>query len=151
MGLKSSQNREMRNALRGALQYTCAGPDDEGTARWLNVSRTGAAISMGRYLRPGREITLVFDSPLAYSHPHEVRARIIWCRPAGGGIEFTAGLEIYRDTPEMALDFAALGYAARRQSNNATGAPVTQPVWPGFTHGEGTRQPTVLTHCAQAV
>jgi len=151
MGITTSRTRETRSALYGGLDYTCAGPSDTGSARWRNVSRTGAALELGRYLRPGREITLEFNSPLALSRPLRVRARVVWCRPEASGIAFTAGVAIYRDTPELALDCAALGYAARQQMNNAPEAPVSHPVWPGFDKVSETRQPAVLTHCAQAV
>lgn len=106
--------REARTALAGGFHFECdAG--HAGTGRWLNVSRVGANVLLGRYLKPGREVTLRFASPLVSRDALEVTARVMWCKPVHGGPEFVAGFRIRRDTPEMALDFATLGYAAREE------------------------------------
>jgi hypothetical protein len=108
--------REARTELGGTLRYGYGAPEDTGVAQWVDVSRSGAAIQLGRYLRPGREITLEVNSPLAMNG---------------------AGLLVYRDTPEMALDFAALGYAARRQQNTTTSGEVSKkPLWNLFPQRE---------------
>lgn len=151
MATGAGRVREARTALAGSVAYGYEGPREQGVARWANVSRTGGAIVLGRYLRPGREITLSFESPLVHSGPLSVRARIAWCRPSGTKGEFVAGLAIYRDTPEMALDFAAMGYAARQQSNKCAGTPVSTPVWPGFEAAQETWQPAAPAHHAHAV
>jgi len=151
MGTVTERAREARTELAGSVAYAYEGPRDCGEARWANVSRAGGAITLGRYLRPGREVTLSFESPLVSSGPLSVRARIVWCRPAGHSGEFEAGLAIYRDTPEMALDFAAMGYAARKQVNKGTDAPVSKPVWPGFEAVMETPQLAAQARCAHAV
>ena len=51
----------------------------------------------------------------------------------------------------MALDFAAMGYAARKQSNTDLVVPVSKPVWPGFEAAIETSQPAAMAHCAHAV
>lgn len=104
--------REGRTTLTGGFHFVC----DEGHTgggRWLNVSRVGASVLLGRYLKPGREVIVRFASPLVSNDALEVKARVMWCRQIQGGPEFMAGIRIRRETPEMALDFATLGYAAR--------------------------------------
>ena len=88
MSTVTGQAREARTELAGAVAYEYEGPRDCGEARWSNVSRTGGAIALGRYLRPGREVTLSFESPLVSSGPLVVRGRIVWCRAFGtsGGV-----------------------------------------------------------------
>lgn len=129
--------REARTELGGTLRYGYGAPEDTGVAQWVDVSRSGAAIQLGRYLRPGREITLEVNSPLAMNGPLKVRARVVWCTAARTAGHFNAGLLVYRDTPEMALDFAALGYAARRQQNTTTSSEVyKKPLWNLFPQRE---------------
>jgi len=134
----SENNREQRMLMAGEVEYRYA-PNHCGTARWQDVSRIGAAIRLGRYLRPGRHVTLMFPSPLIPNVDHEVEARIIWCEQIPGALEFIAGLEVRQDTPEMALSFAALGYAAQREYLNESNAnregdsdvvTLRRPVWP---------------------
>jgi hypothetical protein len=122
--------REARTEMVGTVQYSYGTPEDCGVARWCDVSRAGASVRLGRYLRPGRELTLHVNSPLAASGPLTVRARVVWCAPLGDAGQYAAGLMVYRDTPEMALDFAALGYAARQQANGAAQqAETNKPMW----------------------
>jgi hypothetical protein len=127
--------REVRTVCGGRLTYRHDGPADSGPARWCDVSRTGARIALGRYLRPGRWVTLEFDAPLVCGAPVQVRARVVWCRPSGDGLSFEAGLSVLRETPELALDFAALGYRARAGANSpgagavsSAGHPVAKSV-----------------------
>lgn len=115
--------REPRTPVSGTLKYVCA-PDETGRARWLNVSRTGASIRLGRYLRPGRRIALQFEAPHLSGATFVVESRIVWCRPVTGGLEFAAGLQLYRDVPDAVVAFASVGYAARRQSNTTAAARV---------------------------
>jgi len=129
--------REARTELGGTLRYGYGAPEDTGVAQWVDVSRSGAAIQLGRYLRPGREVTLEINSPLAMNGPLKVRAKVVWCAAARKSGHFNAGLLVYRDTPEMALDFAALGYAARRQANHTTSGEINKkPLWNLFPQRE---------------
>lgn len=119
--------REPRTRMQGRLAYTCdAG--HAGHAQWLDLSRVGACILLGRYVKPGRELRLRLDSPLASGGRLELRARVLWCRQVQQGPEFAAGLYIRRDTPEMALGFAVLGHAARHAENKRRTAPVEAAV-----------------------
>lgn len=125
--MNATPPRETRTPLQGTVRYVYGDPEEAGVARWREVSRTGARVLLGRYLRPGRWMAISFDSPLAANAPLTAKARVAWCKPLPGGIEFEAGLQILRDTPEMALDFAALGYRVR---TNSEARPVVDPVTP---------------------
>lgn len=82
-----------RVPLSGRIQYRY-GLDDHGTAAWRSIGRDGACISLGRYLRPGRHITLLCDGR---SGAPEVSGRVVWCRPALDGQTFVAGVRFLRD------------------------------------------------------
>ena len=105
--------RERRTSLRGSLEY------QDGTAwlpaRWRDVSRTGAAIRTARYLRPGRKLGVRFVSPLDAGTPVTLPAQVAWCAPAVDGPGYVSGIAVYRDAPDAALAFAAVGYRARRR------------------------------------
>jgi len=124
--------RERRTALSGAVTYSYD-PDESGRGRWINVSRVGACIRLGRYLRPGRDLRLRFPSPLEASEaPVEVQGRVSWCRQVPGAPEFTAGVRLLREDPEAALAFAALGYRPQPQTNKSKRNEVEPLVWPCF-------------------
>lgn len=139
--------RELRIPLRGNVRYEYDSPRDGGLAHWIDVSRVGAALHIGRYLRPGREVTLYFESPLVSGTELAVRARIVWCRPLRDcGTAFVVGLQVHREDPKLALDFAALGYRARAAANR-TGTKTVEPaVWPGFSSPHGDEH--ITTACA---
>ena len=146
MGVK--QERESRIRLCGALRFWGEKPEDGGAGAWNDVSRAGASIQLGRYLRPGRNVWMEFESPLSADAPMRARARVVWCTPQGGN-RFVAGLAIYRDCPKSALDFSALGYFARRQMNAGSGSRVVTPSWNLFPRREA-EEVIGLAH-AQAV
>lgn len=114
--LFTGQREDWRYDFAGMLQYRYDS-DDLGTATWCDVSVSGARIHLGRYLGPGREITVRFDSlnPVAqaqlaaeYAGPIRLRAEIVWCRPAVNGIEFQAGLRFARTQDDLGFGRAAL-------------------------------------------
>ena len=155
MNTTATIQRERRTSLKGSVEIAYDG-ESTGKARWMDVSRVGACIYLGRYLRPGRTLTLRFESPLVSNRQLEVTARVVWCRPEKNSPHYTVGLLIQRDTPEMALDFAALGYSARSRQAVKTNkkevpkVPVT--VWPGFSNTKKPQtNPMCLSHVAQAV
>ncbi len=119
--------REQRCTLSGPVAYTSGGGEG-GQATWLNISRTGAAILLGRYLRPGRPINL----DLAAGEGGAVvaiPAGIAWCVPVADTLHFKTGLKILRNDPEIALYFASLGYTARAE-NKINAETVIEAVWP---------------------
>ena len=116
MATATAAAREERTALSGSLTYRHE-PGEQGRARWLNVTRVGASIRLGRYLRPGRLLHLSFANPLDSGAQADVAAQVAWCRLVPGSVDFEAGLRIMRDAPEMALAFAALGYEKVKEMN----------------------------------
>ena len=129
MGTIIQKLRELRTPLTGIFAYA-SGCGDAGRAEWLNISRTGAAMRLGRYLRPGHVIQL-----LPELDDWVIPARIAWCAPIADTPHFRAGLAVERNCPESALRFATLGYQALALNKSHTNAVVTA-VWPGFTSAE---------------
>jgi hypothetical protein len=128
---QTEQMREQRVTLEGRLVYEYA-DGEHGVALWHDVSRVGARIQLGRYLRPGRLVCLEFDSPLGTEAIVTVEVQVVWCRQVAGAPEFVAGLRVRRRTPEEAIAFAALGYAGAGHLNKVDGGAVTPGMWPGF-------------------
>ena len=129
MGTIIQKMRELRTPLKGIFAYA-SGCGDAGRAEWLNISRAGAAMRLGRYLRPGHVIQL-----LPEADDWVIPARIAWCAPIAGTALFRAGLAVERNCPESALRFATLGYQALALNKNNSNSVVTA-VWPGFTPAE---------------
>jgi hypothetical protein len=104
------QRSSDRRTAFGTLSYQDS-PDDRGWARWCSVSRDGACIHLGRYLRPGKHIMLRLHhhTDVATS---EFKARVVWCRPIAAGAHFVAGLKIFHDQPESEEALAALAWPA---------------------------------------
>lgn len=154
MTTTTETQRETRSSHTGHVSYRY--DDETGSGTWMDVSRVGAQVLLGRYLRPGRTLTLRFASPLVSNRELEVTAQVVWCRPEKYSQDFTVGLLIQRDTPEMALDFATLGHAAREEkapkSNKVERPKVPVTVWSGFEDKARTQtNPTRLATVAQAV
>lgn len=122
--LNDLQLRELRTPLSGSLAYL-SGCGEAGRADWLNISRSGAALRLGRYLRPGHRVELM---PAA---DWTIGARVAWCARVPGSLQFVAGLVIDRSCPEGALRFAALGYGAQAANKNTPYSVVTS-VWPSL-------------------
>lgn len=101
------QRTSQRVVALGTLIYQVS-REDKGWARWCSVSRDGACIHLGRYLRPGKYVMLRTNG--AHATNVEFKARVVWCRPVAGGVHFVAGLKIYRDSPESEDALAALAW-----------------------------------------
>ena len=143
--------REVRSALDGRITYTVSA-DEHATASWMDVSRAGARIVLGRYLRPGRVIAVAFTSPWDGRTLVSLQARVIWCRQGSNSAEFHAGLQILREAPESALAFALLVQFARNAANTAEAGAVLNTVWPGFRRIEDRQpQPEATGYLPQAV
>lgn len=99
------QRTSERIVAFGTLVYQDS-PHDKGWARWCSVSRDGACIHLGRYLRPGKQIMLRSRG----THGHEFKARVVWCRPVNGGAHFVAGLKVFHDTPDSEEALASLAW-----------------------------------------
>jgi len=119
--------RELRTPLAGAITYA-SGCGEAGRADWLNISRSGASLRLGRYLRPGRTIRLEPARWMAGA-PSAIPAEIAWCAPVSGTLKFRAGLRILRGDPEVALFITTLCHGARVQNRTAANDVVNNAVW----------------------
>ena len=126
MKTNNKLSREMRTELDGSIAYK-SGCGEAGQATWLNISRTGAAVVLGRYLRPGRLVSLE-PNGTTQTDTVAIPAEIAWCFPVPGTLHFEAGLKILRSDPEIALHFAALGYSALAENRN-NAKTVANVVW----------------------
>jgi len=126
MGIMATQInhvRELRTPLAGSVHYI-SGCGDAGRAVWCNISRTGASVQLGRYLRPGHVLQLqpfTRDTEACWAIP----ARVVWCERVPGTLQFRAGLAVDRRCPETALRFAALGYEALATNRNTNRTVLT--------------------------
>ena len=125
MNSNTTEHRELRRRLNGALCYR-SGCGNGGKATWLNISRTGASVRLGRYLRPGRRIYLE-----ATQNSPAIPAEIVWCVPVPGTLQFRAGLQLLRTDPEIALLITNLGQRALGENKNPSNT-VVDAVWPSF-------------------
>ena len=67
---------------------------EEGLAQTRNVGRGGLCIELGRYLRPGRLLTVWFDGILYGQKAVSLPTRIAWCKPLPETDRYLVGLEI---------------------------------------------------------
>lgn len=67
-----------------------------GMASWRSISAEGACIQIGRYLRPGRRVSIDF-------HGLDLNMRVVWCLPTADGQRFVAGVQVLNSGPELAL------------------------------------------------
>lgn len=101
------ERRAERFPFSGRVDYRY-GRNESGKATWCSVGREGACIGLGRYLRPGRHVSLISDAVVVNGHPVELSGRVVWCRPTTDGQTFVAGLRIFSDEPETALALSAI-------------------------------------------
>lgn len=74
------------------LAYITAGGQG-GLAQCVNVSRAGFALTLGRALRPGTMLSLLFeDDDILESF--EVQAEVAWCQPDTDSTSYSAGARI---------------------------------------------------------
>ena len=118
IGFAQEQRDTDRCPWAGGLTYQY-GPHDKGTAFCRNISRNGAGIVLGRYLKPGRYVLLTADSPFSGPAPIELKARIMWCRPTGNNSRFNAGVLVYEDDFDAMLAFTWLADHAATVEGNA--------------------------------
>lgn len=130
----TQRTRELRKRLGGRLIYRYDAAE-HGTAHWLDVSRVGAKLLLGRYLRPGRLIELEFESPLRAEDRVCLKARVMWCQQGKDLAEFVAGVHVRRESPETVLAFASLAYQKPDEleaMNTPLFGGVSSSVWPQF-------------------
>ncbi len=88
-------------------------PGDTASALVRDVSRAGISLELGRYVRPGRVIQVVFERILYRQQPVEFTARIAWCHPATDGRSaFLAGSHVLHDQPATLAAVCEVFYTA---------------------------------------
>jgi len=89
---------------------------DSGPATLRNVSRSGVSVSLGRFLRPGPVVRLVFDDIEYAGQPIEVQALTVWCKPENGSPDrFVAGFKIIQGERHTLGAMSEVFYAAIRE------------------------------------
>lgn len=102
------EDRQSRRVpLQGALAYRCS-EEVEGVATWCSVGAGGACIRLGHYLRPGRHLLMLTQTPKRGEDPTEVSGRIVWCRPTADGRSFVAGVRIFEAGSEAISALVAI-------------------------------------------
>ncbi|MFA6240964.1 MAG: PilZ domain-containing protein [Candidatus Hydrogenedentales bacterium] len=91
--------RFVRLPFASTVQYRY-GAQDTGSATLLNVGRGGVCVRLGRYLRPGTRALVQVPSVQMDGRSVELKAELVWCRPASEQHEFDAGFRIVFDEPD---------------------------------------------------
>ncbi|MCC6142296.1 MAG: PilZ domain-containing protein [Candidatus Hydrogenedentes bacterium] len=98
------QRRFTRIVHGGEVRYRL-GDDQHLEARCLDIGWGGAALRLGRYLRPGTAIEVFFAT--GEGQGQAVRGRLVWCRPLPEA-EFLAGVEANLDHGETVFSLSAV-------------------------------------------
>lgn len=111
-----NMNEEQRTFTRVPFEHPVRwlkARGQSGSATVRNVGRGGLCLSLGRYLRPGRSIQVVFDDIAYQNEPVTFMARVAWCRPLDpGSVEFAAGLRVVHDEPMTLAAISEVFYTA---------------------------------------
>lgn len=147
MNSELHQKRELRRGRRGTITYH-SGCGNWGRATWLNISRTGAALRLGRYLRPGRVLYLESDDkgPVPKT---VIPAEVAWCKAIPGTLDFRVGLHVHRPTPAVALAFAQLGAPTRENKKHLE--TVTNAAWDVTDYADAPLPNAAAGHLTHAV
>ena len=93
-----------------------SGDGEGGVATVRNISRSGASVSLGRYLRPGPVVRIAFDGFEYAGGAVDVQALTVWCRPeAGAPDRFIAGFKFVQGERRTLGAVSEVFYAAIRQ------------------------------------
>jgi hypothetical protein len=98
------ERKSRRLPLTGGFEYEHSN-GEHGKASWRSISKDGACMQIGHFVRPGRTMR-------AFYHGLNLNLRVVWCRPAGSEDWFVAGVQVVNGGPELAL--MTLMAAARR-------------------------------------
>ena len=86
---------------------------ESGSAKILDLSRSGLCLSLTRYFRPGPALVITFDDVLYGGRPVEVPALTVWCRPEPDNRQsFTAGFSVVHGEPDTLEAISEVFYAA---------------------------------------
>ena len=86
---------------------------ESGSAKILDVSRSGLCLSLTRYFRPGPALMFTFEDVLYRGRPVEVPALTVWSRPEPDDRQsFTAGFSVVHGETETLAAISEVFYAA---------------------------------------
>ena len=86
---------------------------ESGSAKILDVSRSGLCLSLTQYFRPGPALVFTFEDVLYRGRPVEVPALTVWCRPEPNDRQsFTAGFSVVHGEPDTLAAISEVFYAA---------------------------------------
>ena len=86
---------------------------ESGSAKILNVGRSGLCLSLSLYFRPGPALMFTFEDVLYKGRPVEVPALTVWCRSdADNRQSFTAGFSVVHGEPDTLAAISEVFYAA---------------------------------------
>ena len=86
---------------------------ESGSAKILDVSRSGLCLSLARYFRPGPALMFTFEDVLFGGRPVEVPALTVWSRPDPDNRQsFTAGFSVVHGEPDTLAAISEVFYAA---------------------------------------
>ena len=86
---------------------------ESGSAKILDVGRSGLRLSLAEYFRPGPALMITFDDVLYRARPVEVPVLTVWCRPdADDRQSFTAGFSVVHGEPDTLAAISEVFYAA---------------------------------------
>ena len=86
---------------------------ESGSAKILNVGRSGLCLSLSLYFRPGPALMFTFEDVLYKGRPVEVPALTVWCRAdADDRRSFTAGFSVVHGEPDTLPAISEVFYAA---------------------------------------
>jgi hypothetical protein len=109
-------------------------PGEAGVAEICNISRGGLCLAMGRYLRPGRVLTLRFDDISFKGQPLEFDTRIVWCDSVPDELGFfNAGFQVLHGKPVTLAKISEVFYAAITRlahGYSGSGFPCAEPIAP---------------------
>lgn len=89
------QRRDRRASFHEAVAYRRQS-DESCLGHWVNLSRNGGCLKLGRYLRPGTPLMLI------WKNDEELKARVVWSRPPGSSGHTVVGVRFLEDSAQAA-------------------------------------------------
>ena len=130
--IRPDSNQERRAFVRMPFEHSLKWQeaDSEGGEGTLSdVGRTGLCISLSRYLRPGRKVSVFFEDIMYKGRMITIPARLVWSRAKFDSDTFMAGLQILHGDPETLGAVSEIFYAALQDGSQGFGnVPVMEAI-----------------------
>ena len=123
--IRLDSNQERRAFVRMPFEHSLKWQeaDSEGGEGTLSdVGRTGLCISLNRYLRPGRKVSVFFEDIMYQGNMVTLPARLVWSRAKFESNTFMAGLQILHDDPETLGAVSEIFYTALQDRSQELGS-----------------------------